>query len=225
MRLLLSAGFIALMFATAAAAGPWPRGEGKVFLSVGYEGQVDLDQLPLVAITQGGTLYAEYGVGTRTTLGLDVFTDFQVGHSAILFLRRTVTAGHRTNQFAVSLGAGRRSDRTGRQSLVSVGASWGRGFSSRWSEGWATIETQAQYWDRGELALKLDATLGLKPSADWMLIGQAQFADYPGADTTARIQASVVRHLGKRLSIEMGVVAGVMNDKRAGLTVKLWSAF
>lgn len=225
MHYLPLAALIVLLSACPSAAGPWPRGEGNVFVSVRYEGRIDLDRLPLYTLHHGGSVYAEYGLSPRTTIGLDVYSDFDRTHASILFVRRTLTRGDAAHQFAVTLGLGTRADAAGEQGLVLAGASWGRGFASRWGDGWMQTDAQARLWESGDSAVKLDTALGLRPWTDWMLIGQLQMADYPGSDTTARLQATVVRRISDRFSIEAGVLLGVLNDDLVGLTVGLWSEY
>lgn len=130
--------------ATPLGAGAWPREPGSWFLSLGYElsttraalsadGQAEDPTPDLVGYA---TLYAEYGLTPRLTLGFDIGADEQTvtaylddrlgaavapdltedpdrfdadpapGQSVVVFLRRALAAPQDVHQVALQLGAG-----------------------------------------------------------------------------------------------------------------------
>lgn len=228
MRVLLLPGLVSgvliLLGTVAAIAGPWPREKGKVFLSVSTETRVNTENL-LIRPEYDGSLYAEYGLGRRLTFGVDAYRG-PSDETWLFFLSRTLTPADARHQFAARLGLGTRStDDTGGGDLVLVGASWGMGFETRWGPGWATVDGQVRQRGSGGQETKLDATLGLWPRETWAAILQVQASEYPGSEPTARLQATAVRKLNARLSLESGVTYGILNDTRAGLKLAIWAEF
>lgn len=223
MRLLTLAGVLVLIMVLPAFAGPWPRGEGKAFVSVSGEIRADLENL-LIPPEYDGSLYGEYGVGPKLTLGVDAYKGPR-SETVLLFLRRTLTAPDRKHQFSARFGVGTRGDETERSGLALVGASWGMGFGTRWGNGWSTLDGQIRSLGSGGSEYKLDATVGLRPNDDWAGIAQVQASEFPGSERSARVQLSAVRRLNKTFSAEVGLVYGIENDTRIGLKLGLWSEF
>ncbi|MDU8943467.1 hypothetical protein [Ovoidimarina sediminis] len=207
-----------------AAAGPWAREEGSIFVSTSREVINDPNGTGRYAERSTTSLYGEYGLTERTTLVFDVVTATD-DQTTLVFLRRTLTGSDDRRQLAFSLGAGQRVTRTARETVLAMGFHAGRGFSTRMGDGWAAFDLQYRERASGEEVVKGDITIGLRPSQDWMIFGQFQADDYPGAPTTMRLQASAVRRLTERLRIEASVIAGVHNSDVTGLKIGLWSEF
>jgi hypothetical protein len=230
MRAILLALALALP-AAEAVAGAWPRPKGETFLSFGQ--QVSTGARTLIAATQDirswSSVYAEYGLTDRLTIGLDAGTgnggDDRVG-AALVFARLPVwsPAEHRV---AVDFGLGTLdSDAQGRQTRFRLGLAWGRGFESRRGGGWLGMESSLELREpAGDIAVKADFTAGLKPNDRWMLIAQAQTGYYPDAGGIVRLVPSVVRRLGARSHLQLGASAEVAGDDALGLTAAVWFTF
>ena len=220
---------ILVLLAPPAAAGPWARGEGQTFLSLGYEAAADLPRAldperPELDLAHVATVYAERGLGPRLTFGLDGAADLaDDGRSAYVFLRRTLTPGDAAQQWALTGGLGLRDPGDGAQPLGVLGASWGRGLDTRWG-GWTNVDLQARLIETG-IAGKLDATLGLKPGERLSLIGQLRLSDYPGSSPEAWVVSSAVREMTDRISLEIGVLQEVTGDRATGLKLGTWLEF
>ncbi len=223
MRLALAA--LAALAGCPAAAGPWARGEDATFLSLSWEGTTDVaatlrtpDALDLDHLV---TVYAERGLSPRLTFGLDGAARPGGSYSGYAFLRRTLTAPDAVQQWAVMGGVGMRDD----GGMAVLGASWGRGLETRWGGGWTNVDGQVRLLPDGEVATKLDGTLGLKPWDGTSLIGQLQLSDYPGSDPAARLSTSYVREITDSLSLEMGVLQDLTGPHETGLKIGTWLAF
>ena len=214
MRALLIA--LALVLPAAeAGAGAWPRPKGETFLS--FSQQVSTGARTLIDATQDirsyASVYAEYGLTDRLTIGLDAGTgageDDRVG-AALVFARLPVWSpgAHRV---AIDFGIGTlQSEAQGRQTRFRPGLAWGRGFESRWGGGWLGMESSLELREpSGDVAVKADFTAGLKPNDRWMLIAQAQTGYYPDAGGIVRLAPSVVRRLGPRSHLQLGALAEV----------------
>ena len=211
--------FLSCAIALPAAAGPWARGEGEVFVSVVPEWSVDSAGRRDSSVST----FAEYGLGGRLTVGLDLYTS-RGGSAGFVFLRRTMTGPARTWQAAITGGIGHRRTSGGSAGLLVAGLSAGRSFETPLGWGWADLALQGRYFD-GSTALKLDTTVGITPRENWRVFGQLQLSDYPGAPGAARLQISSVHRLSERLSVELGATHGLIEDNRSGFRLGLWSEF
>ncbi len=205
------------------SAGPWARGDDQVFVSTGIELVWSEDQNGVLTPQESATLYAEYGVGDRLTLVLDV-NEGEETSTRIVTGRYTLTESSAPNQFAVSLGFGQE-ERPGRDARLSIlGAHIGRGGAGRLGPYWTAIDAQYRWRDIGNDSWKVDTTIGVKTNERWLFYGQVQ-ADGSNSETTIRFQTSAVRTLNKRLKLEAGVISGLENSEDLGITISLWSEF
>lgn len=237
-RALALAAGLALPFAdaTAARAGAWPRERGEVFLSFGQQASTGATTLlgAVTDIRSWSSVYAEYGLTGRLTVGLDA----GLGHGrdqrveAVLGFARLPVWSPGAHRVAVDLGLGTLATTdAGRQTRVRVGLAWGRGLAGgtrRWMRagGWLGMEASAELREpAGEVALKADFTAGLKPGARWMLIGQAQTGYYPDVGGVVRLAPSVVRKLSERSHLQLGATAEVVGAPALGLSGAVWFSF
>jgi hypothetical protein len=226
------AGLMLLLAAPQAAAGAWPREQGETFLSFAYT--LTTGARTLLAAMQDirsyGSIYAEHGLTPRLTVGLDagygLGEDATVG-AALAFARLpvwTLDGGHRV---AAELGLGLLDDDTdGRQVRIRPGLAWGRGFESRRGGGWLGLDAWAELrLPSGDVALKADATAGLKPNDDWMLIMQVQAGRYPDDGPLVRLAPSAVRRLGPTTHVQLGLIGSVVGDDAMGVKLAAWFSF
>ena len=229
MRAYAAALILALaLSAGPAQPGPWPREAGTGFLSLSHSLSEDRAR-PGRPASGYSAVYGEYGLGAGLTLGLDAGRGEAYGDwSALLFLRRPLDGGHGPHRFAAEFGVGRiGADGADPQAVLRPGLSWGRGMETAWGDGWATLESYAEYrLNDEETALKADLTLGVKPGPDRMLILQFQSGDYPGARPYLRLAPSYVHRLGRgETFLEIGLKAGLAGDETQGLKLGLWRSF
>jgi hypothetical protein len=230
MRLLLA--LLCLLLAPRdAAAGAWPREKGATFLSVSHTVSTGLATLlvPTEDLRGYTSFYAEHGLTATWTVGLDAGSGSGTDTSpraALVFARRPLGHGE-VNRFAAEFGLGYQHDATdGSQARLRPGLSWGRGFESRWGGGWLGLETSADLrLPSGDVAYKADATAGLRPREDWMVIFQVQTGLYPDSDPLVRLAPSVVRRLGGHAHAQLGLLAGVAGDDAIGAKLALWFEF
>lgn len=225
MRATLSAGAILIAAATPAAAGPWARGEGKTFLSFAYEMTVDPGD-PFMELNHEILFYGERGLTPRLTFVLDGANDITGDERTLIAaLNRSLAAPDAVHQFAVLAGVGSTRDAAGGEAFPVLGASWGRGFETRWGGGWTVIEAQHRAAGADRALTKLDLTLGIRPSDRSLLYGQLRLADAAASDPTARLTATMVLEVSKTLKAELGLLYGLANDDMVGLRSGLWLEF
>lgn len=218
-----------------AAAGAWPREDGRTFLSFGIE-------LGDSADGPFASLYGERGLPRRWTAVLDAGMRPDGGDAtAALTLRMPVDDGSGRDRFALSFGGGIGVE-DGRvladvpglgqaRPFARAGAHWGRGFATAWGDGWAGVDALADLsipvvdGDDPATAWKLDATLGLRPTDRLATILQIQTGRPVAGDTYLRLQGTLVRRLGPALNVEVGAVVGLAGPDTAAARLGVWVDF
>jgi len=221
-----------------ASAGPWPRDEGEIFLAF----SVSADS-PAVALVTGDTvldryasLYGEYGLGRRLTLGAQVGRG-GTEREAQVFLRYTVTASEAPWQFALDGGIGLRTEAaTADRRLLRLGAAIGRGFGGldtpRWwlplrhDGGWVTLDATGLFdLDTEDVIWQAEGTLGMALSDRLRLMLQLKAEEWPQSDRAYTVTPSAAWSLTDRTTAQAGLRMGLGEDPTLGLTLSLWRSF
>ncbi|QDL92356.1 hypothetical protein FDP22_11565 [Paroceanicella profunda] len=217
-------------WAAGARAGAWPRGEGAAFLSLSTLLSTPAREFPLPRTEFGNRveLYGEYGLTADWTLGFDLADapgDFGET-TGIAFARRTVWQGAR-DVFALEFGLGMRHDEdSGTSARLRPGASWGRGFETGWGGGWMGLESSVEFTPPEDtLILKLDATIGLRPTENWALFAQLQNTRITDSGTYIKIEPSAAYRLSESSRIVLGVNIGLYGDTDLGVKLSSWLEF
>lgn len=252
---------LALLGASSAHAGAWPQAKGHGQLIVNAEASqahslfVPGGRVPLGHWSaREGYAYTEYGLSKRFTITgkvnlKDYHTDFSdfSGVSSIEVGGRWTVKQSETSVLAVGAsveggGKGRRNDfelggRTGTD--YEVRAYSGRSFMLREHrfdriEGFSDIQVARRWREHDASQWRVDATFGLKPSTQWLVMAQV-FAGRTdqavwGRASWANAQVSVVRRFGpdNRLGVQAGVrrtIAGRNVPKVDAIVIGLWRDF
>lgn len=223
--------------AGAATAGPWPRAKGDVFLSFSQEVTGDSGS------TDAGwtTLYAEYGLTPRWTIGLDLGSGADK-ETAMIFLQRAIGKQEGPGRLAFSSGIGVETGEAP-QAFGMMGAAWGRSLGTPLGPGWVAVEPQLRMglgltgeWPPqlvldtdGTLlttaSAKLDITLGATARPGLIVMAQLQMERELEGETTARLGASAVRALGKRVKVQLGLSSPVRGEGDARVKLGTWLEF
>lgn len=174
------------------------------------------------------TLYAEYGLTPRLTLGLDAgrgrYTD---GVEAVAFLRLAGTGGFIPGQLAMVAGLGQ-GDLPGRgeTGLLRAGLSWGMGWDTRRGAAWVNLDARADYYPDALVAdYKLDASFGLAPSERTLITFEIWAEDSAAGGPSARFAPSLHRRIGDRVWLRLGATAGIHENDTVGLVLGTWMEF
>jgi len=218
-----------------AAAGPWPRAEGDLFLSFSHEVQGGSGR-------EGWTsLYAEYGLTPKWTLGLDLGggPDKQ---TALIFLQHAVGKQDGPGRLTFSSGLGLETG-PGSQAYGMMGAAWGRSLQTPIGPGWVAVEPQLRMgvaltedWPptlvlnmdgtlKTTASRKLDVTLGATVRPGLIVMGQVQMEQVVDGASTTHLSASAVRSIGERGKVLLGVSAPLAGDGAAALKLGTWLEF
>lgn len=210
----------------AAIAGAWLKEDGATFLSFSFEAPQEGEGW--------ASLYAERGVRPWLTLGVDAGRSAGRGEGQVIaFARTTVGPQSPTRRQALELGFGARLDeeRTPRPALR-AGLSWGRGFETRFGPGWLAVDGSVTGYgglatmgmEEG-LALKLDTTLGVRPSEDSQLTLQLFWSRSGEEEAALRVVPSYARRLRGSTFGQVGVVLGSGAAPSLGLKLGVFTEF
>ncbi|WP_299367686.1 hypothetical protein [uncultured Tateyamaria sp.] len=199
-------------------AGAWLQEEGRVFLSYGatYQDDGRLD----------GSLYGEYGLRPKLTLGAKVDIDMTDGRSGdgtvVIFARRPVGRTDRPSRFAFEIGIGSTFGDVS-DPLVRTGLSFGRGLTVRDKNGWLAIDAAVDWAvDDGTDTYKLDSTFGVSLT-DRMKVMMQVFISNAGSSTTTTLAPSVIwQPDAKTPSYQLGVEA---DDDTVAVKFGIWRSF
>ena len=218
-RILTYLGAIALcaLAATQAAAGAWPRGKGRTFLSTSTLSE---RQAALGGYTQTGAFYIERGLTDRLTAGLDIGGDGVTPGKTVAFLRWPLWSAERDTKFAAEVGLGR----IAAHNALRPGLSLGRGVTVLGHPGWLALDGRTVLNGR-PLQWEGEATFGLSPR-DWLkAILQLQGGGGGDGQVYARFAPSlIIRHAPGRY-YELGVTAGLVGAPAVGFKVGIWQEF
>lgn len=235
-------GLVALLLLSSASlAGPWARDPGGFFAALSAERDREDNRY--------ASLYTEYGLGPRNTLGLEL-GDTRSERTVLLWWQRALGRGGGPNHWAVSLGLGA-IWRDGRHHpLGQIGTGWGRGFDSipvlrlLPGGGWLAVETRSKLaaitrefpdepnviWEdptylTPETAHKLDLTLGWHATDALMLINQFRFEQRDDTGFSGKLAVSAVRGLWGPAKLELGVIAPLTGPGEAAVKLGTWFEF
>lgn len=205
-------------------AGAWQREPGTGFASLTQRLSWPQDTTtwqsyePTARYT---SLYLEYGIAPRTTLGLDLGLSVSGAEKLVVFAQRPLRQADPGPRLAYEIGFGRIAGQT----VLRPGLSLGLG----WNKGWFAADAIAEIplsFDATDI--KIDLTLGRNLPKDHKLILQLQTGDTEMDPPFVRLETSVSRPLlGRfpRLKAETGVSIGLVNDDSMGVKFGLVTSF
>lgn len=164
------------------------------------------------------TLYMEYGLTDRLTVGADIGHSVSGSGKSVLFFQWPVRQAEKGPQISAQFGLGIISGKR----VLRPGLSLGWGLKT----GWLSIDSVAEsYVDTGRTDLKLDMTWGRNLSKDRKLILQVQTGQPDGRDPFVRVAPSLVLPLRGPVKLETGVTWGLTGDTFMGLKFGVWTDF
>lgn len=205
-----------------AEAGAWPRDKGDLFLSFG--GNVALFDGATRPVHYDPTLYVEYGLTDRLTVGFDGYTsDATEIVNGFVFLRYPLGSVEGPQRLAVSVAAGASEipglalEPTGR-----LGLHWGYGLARGWL---AADATSVLGLAGAEREGKLELTLGQRVSDRWTGVLQLQGGIGYSGESYAKVTPSAMYELSDTTHLRAGLVQALTGDMGSALTVEVWLSF
>lgn len=222
MRAVLTALFLltATLTPCAARAGAWPRDAGSGFFSVAtrLSWPQEIAQWTSIEPTEDyHTLYIEYGMTDRLTLGLDVGRSVSGGGKSVAFVQFPLLDRDTGPKVSAQLGFGTIAGENILRPGLSVG--WGM------PNGWLAFDGVAEMHRSGDTDVKLDVTWGRNLPKGRKLIVQLQTGLQENDPAFARLAPSLVFPMRKKMNAELGATYGLKGDDSMGLKFGLWLDF
>jgi len=216
---------LALIFCVTAAqpagAGAWLREKGAGFVSL----TTTLRNLDGSWQTENG-FYLEYGLAPRLTLGVDVNDIPGLAGHALVFARLPIGPPDRPTKIALELGVGGHQWQGQWGKMLKSTLSVGRGFSSRWGDGWVNIDTAVEVRNLfPDPAFKLDATIGLSAGRRVRPILQIETTYISGSPLIWSVIPGVLIDGAKNTTWQIGVARKTAGQSSLGLKIGLWRQF
>lgn len=210
---------ITAMLAISAAqvhAGAWPREKGKVFLSYSFETEIEAPNQTY------GTIYGEYGLTNKLTLGIDLGGDDAISDKAYVFARYPgkPTAGGILSAWEIAIGMAEN------ELAFRPGVSLGRGIKWVEIDGWLGLDTRNVIFSNGLLGdFEANVTLGLSVAKRSKLIFQLQGRVPPIEPPYIKLAPSYVFEQRSGRHLELGIITGVMGTDELKLKLGAWHHF
>ncbi len=222
MRILLLAIILAICSPPTLWAGAWPRDKGTLFIATG--GNFLLSDGAELPVHYDPTVYAEYGLTDRVTLGLDLYTADK-GRIASAFGFAAVPVGALDTPFRsmVSIGYGLRMNAdTSTEALIRMGVSLGQGLD----HGWVSLDASATYGTQDTTwRPKADVTWGHAWSDRWTTTTQVQTGQGFRNDIYTKISPTLILTVNSRWKINLGAVHALTGDGGSALKLETWLTF
>lgn len=211
--------------ATPAFAGAWLRDSGAGFLSTGLAIR-DSSRV----LRPEYSFYGEFGLSPRLTLGLDLNESQgpSGGHSghALLFARFPIARGWHNTKVAIELGLGGSHYLGKWNGMIKSTLSVGRGFSSRWGEGWINVDTALELRRPASTpAFKLDATLGLSNGMRFRPMLQIESTYITGKPLIWAVIPSVMIDTRNNQTWVVGIERKTSGHSTVGIRFGVWRKF
>ena len=213
---------VLLLCAGQAQAGAWAREDGEFFIAIG--GNAALFGNAVRPVHYDPTIYVEYGLNDRLTLGFEGFTaDVGTSGSLLAFSRLTLGPMDGASRYAISTATGLTMIPTGEiESFGRLGFHWGRGLDT----GWLAVDAYATYGAETErLQTKIDSTWGYRFAPDWTSIALVQVGTGLEGDFYAKLSPSIGYSLSETIDLRMGLTHALTGDRGSGLLVETWIRF
>ncbi len=203
---------------TPALAGPWIRAEGEQFISLSIEGKVVGADM-----SSYGSLYYEYGLGPRLTLGLDAGGAHVDPTTSLVFVRTPLWRAENGARMSFDLALG--SVQSGADSSFALrpGVSWGRELKGR-PGGWVSVDlTHRWLADHGQSLSKLEGTAGVPWGARRKVMMQMTIEKASGLGWSSSLTPSIAWRVHDNLELITGLT--IRDDRSVALKLGLWRRF
>lgn len=221
MRHFVAALLIALTAAGPATAGAWLRDESRGFLSL--SGTLRNSGFGLESET---ALYADFGLSRWLTLGLDYHQQGTIAGHVLAFVRLPLGRSSGRTRLALELAAGGHNWLGDWQPMARTTLSLGRGFSSRWGDGWLNIDAAFERrfgFDRP--AYKLDAAIGLSSGPRFRPLLKLETTRISGHPLFWTLTPAIQFDTAKGGTWIFGVERKSAPQSSVGIKIGLWRRF
>ncbi|WP_299984632.1 hypothetical protein [uncultured Ruegeria sp.] len=142
---------------TPASAGAWLREKGSSFTAISlivFKAEDDIYKYK-------SSLYAEWGLRPKLTIGLDAEEHQDLYGHALVFARVPVADFGQAGRLAAEFGVGAHHRQYSAWAMYKATLSYGKGIQTGLGAGWINVDTALEYRTHEALIRKLDFTTGL----------------------------------------------------------------
>lgn len=202
-------------------AGAWLREESHGFLALsGTLRRTD------AGLDYETSVYADYGLTRRLTLGVDFHQQANTAGHVLAFVRLPLNRGTRRTRLALELAAGAHAWLGDWQPMARTTLSLGRGFSSRWGEGWFNIDAAYERrFGSARPAIKLDGAVGLSSGGHVRPLLKLETTRIAGHPLYWTVTPAIQIDAGKGGTWIVGVERKSVPQGSIGLRLGLWRRF
>lgn len=193
-----------------------------MFLSLG--GNIALFDQATRPVHYDPTVFFEYGLTSRLTLGFDGYTaDKGEAGSLFAFARRAVGSTDGPRRFAIAGGIGvTKTPGNVVSETVRVGLHAGQGLD----RGWLALDAEAtRVLPRSLTQTKVEATWGQQLGAGWTSVLSGQIGTGLEGDFYAKLNPSFTYDLTPDIRFRTGLVQALTGDRGSGLSTQIWFSF
>ncbi|MBV1925866.1 MAG: hypothetical protein KUG62_01835 [Rhodobacteraceae bacterium] len=227
MRWIILACLFCLTASQPALAGAWLRDKGKGFFAYSSTLYVTPQIYPALPLVEYDiSIYADYGLTSWLTMGIDVFEQPDFGGHTLLFMRLPISASERPSKFAFELAIGGHHQNDNWNPMYRAGLSWGYGFNNWFGPGWMAVDTAVEYIDgHSKPLLKVDAALGLSSPNRIRPMLQVETAVAQDLPLIWKLTPSLMIPGKGKSTWVIGVQQRSFGTPRTGLKLALWRKF
>ncbi len=221
MRVLLLALTIIAMGGTA-HGGAWAREKGQVFIA--SAANLWVSDMTDTGLYYDPTLYVEYGLTDRITIGADYYsTARDTLHTGLIFAQFPLGDTTGSDRFAAHIALGARTDFVLELDYLQRGGlSWGRGLE----KGWLALDLSATYSRNDEVYRpKADFTWGHNLTDNWTAMFQLQSGETMEDERFVKISPAIIYGVNDNLRISVAAIKPVKGDAQSSIRLSLWQSF
>ncbi len=208
--------------ASAAHAGAWLREKGTGFVSLSFGASMFSETT--------NSLYLEYGLSEKITVGLDIsaFTNAQDVRNGFgnLFMRRSLGPTDGRNKWAYEIGVGGLWGNEMQRPTIKTGLSWGRGFQVNKHSGWINLDAAVIYEPTlNEHIVKFDGTVGLDFGNITTGIVEVALSQQENEFFGAIEPSILIRPKQSRFQVKVGAQIPFDDQKKSAFKLGVWHTF
>ncbi len=205
-----------------AHGGAWAREKGQLFFA--YATNLWISDGADTGLYYDPTIYAEFGLTDRVTVGVDYFsTARDTIHTGLIFAQFPLGDTTGSDRFAASFALGVQTDfALELDYLQRGGLSWGRGLDS----GWLALDVSATYSRNDQLYRpKADFTWGHNLSDNWTTMFQLQSGKTMDDDRFIKLSPAIIYGFNENLRISISATKPLKGNAESSIRLGIWQTF
>lgn len=211
-----------LWLVSTAHAGPWLRPSDEGFLAIDSFAST---QPGLINANQYNSVYLEYGLHNRSTLGLSGGINHNNEGALTVYFSQPMGRTSINWPHTYNIGVGGTLEQSRVIPHLRLGASVGRGGLFANGKGWLQIDAHSLLTASRAPTIKVETTLGTRGGKDWLYLLPITVEKTADVPWFAGLSPSIAVPLRKRQHVLVGLTASTLDGGRYGLRSSVWYRF